>query len=129
MAPYATIEDLASRWTIPANVEGGTVDTLLADASVWLRSWFPNLDGLVEHGVIDPSAPVMVSCSMVKRAILNADTEGARSEQRSQTAGVYTDSTNRVFSNPEGNLYITAEERNLLQGQPATAASVMARGL
>lgn len=72
----------------------------------------------------------MVSCAMVKRAMLNTEYDGLASVANTQTAGVYSDAVNRTFSNPSGNLYITSAERDLMLGVSGhTAVSRMSPGL
>ncbi|WP_341258220.1 Gp19/Gp15/Gp42 family protein [Gordonia malaquae] len=127
MAAYATSSDLAARWK-PID-DTNRAETLLGDAAVWLRTWFPDLDLRIASGQLDPAIPIMVSCAMVKRAMLNTDTDGAASVQRSDSAGVYSHSENRSFSNPEGNLYLTSREESLLAGKPVEAVSYTATGL
>ena len=126
MVAFATSDDLASRWRPLIGDETDRADTLLGDASVWLRAWFPDLDGRIADGRIDAAIPVMVSCAMVKRAMLAAQFDGMSSVNDS--AGIY--GQQRVFSNPQGNLYITSAERDLIAGVSGhTAVSRMSPGL
>ncbi len=126
MAAFAQSDDLADRWRPLVGDETERANTLLADASVWLRAWFPDLDGQVADGRIDPTIPVMVSCAMVKRAMLASAFDGMSSVNDS--AGIY--GQQRVFSNPQGNLYITSAERDLIAGVSGrTAVSRMSPGL
>jgi hypothetical protein len=64
---------------------------------------------------------------MVKRAMLDSD--GMSGDQVEQTAGPFSERVQRSFSNPEGNLYITSAERELLHGFPASAVSYTSPGL
>ena len=126
MAAFATQDDLAARWRPLVGTEGDRADILLEDASVWLRAWFPDLDARLLDGRIDALIPVMVTCAMVKRAMLSTNFDGMQSV--SNSAGSF--SQERVFSNPQGNLYITAAERDLILGVTArTAVSRMSPGL
>lgn len=127
MTSFATSTDLASRWKELSTEESARAEVLLGDASVWLRAWFPDLDARVASGTLDSTIPVMVVCSMVKRAMLDSD--GMSAEQSQQTAGPFTDSLQRSFSNPDGNLYLTSREEQLLRGFPSCAVSMMAPGL
>jgi hypothetical protein len=55
---------------------------------------------------------------MVKRAMIVGEAEGL--ESRSQTAGVF--SINDKFTNPNANLYFTAEDIRLLDGRAGRRA-------
>lgn len=129
MVAYATADDLESRWRSLSVAEQARANALLGDASVWLRTWFPDLDQRIANGALDSSVPVMVSCSMVKRAMLDSD--GMSAEQSHQIAGPFSDMTQRTFANPDGNLYLTAREQDLLRGfpNPSGAVSMMSPGL
>lgn len=130
MAAYATTDDLAARWRPLVGDEESRADALLEDAAVWLRAWFPELDSQIADGRTDPAVALMVSCAMVKRAMLTTDYDGLSTLSSTQTAGVFTESSNRAFANPQGNLYITSAERDLLLGLSArTAVSRMSPGL
>ncbi len=129
MAAYATATDLANRWRPLVGAETARATVLLGDAAVWLRTWFPDLDDRIAGGALDASVPAMVSCSMVKRAMLDSD--GMSAMQSQQVAGPFTDMVQRAFSNPDGNLYLTAREQDLLRGfpNPSGAVSMMSPGL
>lgn len=127
MAAFATATELESRWRTLSTDEKARATVLLGDASVWLRAWFPDLDDRIASGELDADAAKMVACAMVKRAMLDSD--GMSSEETQQTAGPFSVSNQRAFSNPEGNLYITTLERNLLLGIRTGAVSFMSPGL
>lgn len=129
MTAYATVSDLESRWRTLTAEEKLRAEVLLADAAVWLRTWIPGLDASIATGAVDAGAAVMVSCAMVKRAMLNSESEGLESVSRQQTAGPYSFADRSAFSNPEGNLYLTAREIELLKGRPVKAVSFTAPGL
>lgn len=127
MTSFAESGDLASRWRTLSTEEAARAEVLLGDASVWLRAWFPDLDARLTSGALDATIPVMVVCSMVKRAMLDSD--GLSAEQSQQTAGPFMDLVQRSFSNPDGNLYLTSREEQLIRGFPACAISMTAPGL
>ena len=124
MAAYATTSDLAARWRGLSDAEEPVADVLLSDAAVWLRAWFPDLDSRVGASV-DEQALVMVSCSMVKRAMLSSGREGQTSGM--EAMGPFTQQV--AYKNPEGNLYLTAQEADLLDGRPSGAVSMECAGL
>ncbi|MBM7280362.1 hypothetical protein JTZ10_21695 [Gordonia rubripertincta] len=128
MSAYATADDLAARWKNLSGAEMGRAEVLLQDAAVWLRTWFGDLDSRIAAGTLDAQAPLMVSCAMVRRAMLNAEGDGTAAYQRTDSAGPMSMTENRTYSNPEGNLYLTAREVDLLAGHPASAGSFTSPG-
>lgn len=126
--PFAQKQDLVAGWRPLTPAEEAIVDALLADASYWLRVWYPELDPINnDHG------PQMVVRSMVKRALLNSDTEGVGQATRNESAGPWSHSTTQSFTNPDGSLYLTKREIELLDritGRgTASAVSMTAPGL
>ena len=79
MTAYATTTQLQSRW--PALTDTATAGVLLEDAGLWLRTWFPDLDARIASGVLDAGVPEMISCAMVKRAMLASEHEGQANPQ------------------------------------------------
>ncbi|MFE2998669.1 hypothetical protein ACFXG4_27160 [Nocardia sp. NPDC059246] len=126
LSPYATIQQLAARWlNMPGDTATqNTATTLLGDASFWLRQWFPTETGLMDAGQSDATGAMLVVCSMVKRALRNADNDGVSSA----TDGMGGMTETRVYSNPDGNLYITAQEMTLIQGGARMKAMSMTMG-
>jgi len=123
---YATLDDLSARWSaMPTDEASETMaTTLLGDASFWLRQWFPVETAQMDAGQLDPTGAVILTCTMVKRALVNAMNIGVASA--TDTQGPYT--TTRAFSNPDGALYITSNERTLIQGGGRMAAKSMTMG-
>ncbi|MDJ0454411.1 Gp19/Gp15/Gp42 family protein [Gordonia amicalis] len=124
MSAYATPSDLAARWRVLTGLEDSQAETLLSDAAVWLRVWFPDLDARIEAGDVDAQVAVMLSCAMVKRAMIASGHEGQSSGLA--VMGPFTEQV--VFRNPEGNLYITEQEKILLDGR-SDAVSMECSGL
>lgn len=123
---YAEPGDLEARWRPLTDAETATVGELLADAAVWLRTWFPDLDHRIDAGLLDVRTAVMVSCAMVKRALLASGHEGQSSGM--DVMGPFTHQV--AFRNPDGNLYVTAQEVTLLRGgSPSGAVSMECAGL
>lgn len=114
MAAYATTTDLGVRWSaMPTDTASqATANALLGDASFWLRQWFPTETAAMDAGTADSTGARILVCSMVKRAMVNAENLGVR--QDSQVMGPLNET--RVFSNPDGNLYITDNEMTLIKG-------------
>jgi hypothetical protein len=109
--PFATVADLESRWRPLSSQEAAQAEVLLADASAILRAQCPTIDQRITDGTLDPELPEMVTCSMVKRAMMAADMgDGVTTQQ--QTAGPFSASLS--FANPMGNLYSTKAEKQLL---------------
>lgn len=128
MVAFATHEDLQDRWKELSDEEVSRADVLLEDASVWLREWFPDLESRIAAGSIDAAVAKMVACAMVKRAMISSGNEGITYAQRSEVYGPMSHQTGLTYKNPEGNLYITVAERDLLDGQPSGAKSMECAG-
>ncbi|MFT4202190.1 hypothetical protein [Gordonia sp. (in: high G+C Gram-positive bacteria)] len=127
MAAYATAAQLKERW--PALADEALADVLLEDAALWLRTWFPDLDARINSGVVDAGVPAMISCAMVKRAMLADQHEGQANQQSTATMGPFTATNQVAYANPEGNLYLTGQESDALDGRPSGAASMECEGM
>lgn len=106
---FATVDDLKTRWQgYPPGLDDATAMAVLADATAWLAAAYPELSGDVD----DPVAGVarVVCVNMAKRALLGDGAEGLASV--TFTAGEF--SNHQAYRNPEGALYITRQERGLL---------------
>lgn len=115
--PFGTHTDLQARW--PSLTDTATADTLLGDASVYLRTQYPGID---DQAASDPDlAEVLkiVVCNMVKRAML-AVTPGV--SQESEGTGPYSHAV--TYSNPNGNLFVTATEDAMIRGYRPAAMTV-----
>lgn len=108
---FATAQDLADRWHALTTDEQAKATALLDDAADLIRTTCPKWR--------DAAEPTLkrVSCAAVKRAMLNGD-DAAGVTQHTETAGAYTESFS--YSNPAGDLYLTASEIESLGG-PGTA--------
>ena len=126
---YATVDDLALRWKPFVGDEVNRADILLGDAAVWLRSWFPTLDARIQAGEVDAQVAVIVSCAMVKRAMLGLHNAGQESSNLSETMGPFMAQSQVKFRNPDGDLYVTGQEADLLDGRPSGAVSMECAGL
>lgn len=105
---YATIDDLEARYgEVPLGLRG-RAEALLGDAATIL-------DARVE---VDPTDEQqlerlrLVSCAMVNRALMAAESEAYGISDASYTMGPFTQSA--TFANPSGDLYLTKGELMLL---------------
>ncbi len=127
MAAYATAIQLKARW--PALTDTATAEVLLADAAVWLRAWFPDLDARITSGTVTADLVEMVSCAMVKRAMLSSEHEGQANQQSTAQMGPFTATSQVAYRNPDGNLYLTNQEVAALDGHPSGAVSMECAGM
>ena len=104
-APFAEVSDLEARWRGLDTGERERAETLLADASDKIRADYPLLWRKVSERTL-----TRIVCQMVKRAMLADDTAGVQSA--TQTTGPFSDTV--AYSNPDGDLYLTASERQSL---------------
>lgn len=99
--PFATVDDLASRWHAFTDEERPHVESMLADASDVIMTTCPG------WASADPVTLRRIACAVAKRALLNEDTGGV--SQSTQTANGFTESLS--YSNPAGDLYLTKAEK------------------
>jgi hypothetical protein len=117
---YATPDDLAARWRTLTVDEWARAETLLDDAAALIRAEVPDIDAHIADvdDPLDPDLPRLVSCAMVRRAMVAGDMSGVTSQ--SETVGSFTQQI--AWSNPSGDLYLTRKERTLLGGAAAQQA-------
>ena len=130
--PFATAEQLAARWHALSNEDALKADVLLADAAFWLKVWFReygDLEVLAQSDELLAQGLEILSCSMVKRALIGGDNEGQASQY--QMYGPFSQQVS--YKNPEGNLYLSAKEfagiAALLGADATGAVSMTAPGL
>lgn len=131
--PYAELQDLEDRFPRDlTDAETEEVPTLLEDASFWLSVWVPGLDTAITTGdETAAEAAKLLVVAMVKRALTAqaADLPGVQSITNS--GGPYNQSI--TYRNPEGNLYLYANElesiTSLLRSSRAGAVSMRSPGL
>jgi hypothetical protein len=116
--PFATATDVAARWRTLTSDEVSIANTLAIDASDMIRSRWPDVDSRIASGDLTAASLTRVAASMVKRAMIVGNNEGL--ESRSETAGPFAHSDK--FTNPNANLYFTAEDIRLLDGRAARRA-------
>lgn len=115
---FATAQDVADRWRPLTDPETVVATTLVADASALIRARFPGIDSQIANGALDPTIPLMVVASMVKRALV-APLDGV--SQQSEGVGPYNQS--QTFANPMRNVFLTEADLTLLLGYRPTAVS------
>lgn len=108
---YATVSDLEARWRPLTETETTRAGTLLDDAAVRIDVVRP----LPEvHTQADLDARKIVSCEMVKRAMMSPTGDGFGVTRTSESVGPFQRSLD--FSNPTGDLYLTKADKILLGG-------------
>ncbi len=116
---FATVDDLEARWHALTSAEWGKAEALLDDASDLIRSTCPLW--------AEASATTLkrIACAAAKRAMLSGD-DTAGITQHTETAGSYSESYS--YSNPAGDLYLTASEKTALGGTGAAWSYDMSDG-
>ena len=105
---YATPIDLEDRWKDLSEAEIRRACVLLEDASAKLRDRFGDLEARLAAGDLSPETLRRIVCAMVQRAMLPGVTAGAGVSAQTEAAGPFQ--LQRTYSNPLGNLYISADE-------------------
>ena len=112
MEPFATVEDLESRWRPLTPSEQERAATLLDDASTRLRIELGRAGvRLEEAGPEYMEALLIVSCEAVKR-MMQAALDQPPMSSFQQSAGPYQGTIG--FANPSGDFYLTKAEKRLL---------------
>lgn len=119
--PFATADDLIP---VPTGTEYERAEQLFDEAAVWLRAWFSDVDDRIATGELT-TEPALVSRNMVKRALRSGDFDGVKQSQLTQTLGSISATESRQYSNPDGNLYVTAQEADLMRGVAARTADAV----
>jgi hypothetical protein len=117
--PFADPGDVAARWRPLTDLESVTAQALLDDASALIRAEYPGIDGQIASGAVSAQVVLAVTAGIVKRALI-APADGV--SQQSETVGPYSHS--QSFSNPLGNVFLTAADRVLIEGYRPRAMSV-----
>lgn len=105
---YAEVVDLEARWRTLSDAEAATAETLLGDAQLMIDAECPPTAEPTEAQL---EARKVVSCNIVKRAMLNSE-QAAGIESTQATAGPFSRSFN--FSNPTGDMYLTKKDKKLI---------------
>lgn len=111
LTPFATTDDLEARWRDLSAAEKTRAAVLIDDASSLIRALRPGIDADIDADLMDPNLPRAAVCSMVRRA-MQAGGALAGVTQVGQTTGPF--SVQQTFSNPSGDLFLSAAEKKLL---------------
>ena len=120
MADYATVDDLVDFWRPLTDDEEARATTLLGYAAVLIRTEWADIDDRIAayaddprpSTALDPAVAELVSLCMVKRAMIGGTGGGEGVSSEMQVGGPFTHQTS--YSNPMGNLYLTAQEKRQL---------------
>lgn len=109
--PFATTTDVAARWRALSSTEEPVASVLLGDASDIIRSRWADVDSRIAVGTLSADSVRRVVALMVKRALIHLESDGL--ESRTESVGPF--STADKYANPQGNLYLTAEDVRLFE--------------
>lgn len=114
-ADYAGLDDLKAHWPLLPSDREDEAGQKLHEASVEIRALYPDADARIAAGTMDADIPRLVVCRMVKRAMTAPATPGGEGGLGSiqQGAGPFSQTLN--FSNPDGAVYLSKADRNLLR--------------
>lgn len=112
--PFASTQDLKRMWAGYTDVMESRAETLLSSVSAAIAS-------LCDYKSIDSEVLRLVACNCVSRILQSSDNLGVQST--SWGASPYSGSI--TFSNPSGDVYLTAFEKSLLGIGEGYAAFVM----
>lgn len=104
--PYATPYDVEIRWRTLTDSEREVVSVLIDDAANIIAGRWPDISTRVFNGEIPEATLIRVISGMVRRAMMNRGSEGVTQTQA--TAGPF--STGATYTNPNNNLYLTADD-------------------
>ncbi len=116
MEPFATVEDLETRWRPLTEDERTVAETTLLDATAFISSELAR-----SHVYVNPDDEVQnqnlvaVTCAVTKRSLLMAFDSGntlTGVSKYQEQADVWNASV--TLANPMGDMYLTAQEKRLL---------------
>lgn len=119
-APFAYHADVEARWRTLTAAEQAIADQLAMDASDMIRERWADVDSRILAGTLSAGSLARVVANMVKRAMISPAGDGV--EQHSETAGPF--SINDKYSNPLGNLYLSADDVRFFDGAYTASARV-----
>lgn len=104
--PFATVDDLESRWHALTSEERARAQVLIEDAADVIMTQCPRWYSA------SPATLKRITCAMVKRAMSSPDYGGADVTQASQSVGQV--SIGLTYSNPNGSLFLYKDEKKAL---------------
>lgn len=112
MQPFATVTDLADGWRTLTTDELARATSLLVRASAMIASELDRA-GIAWPPTTEPLATnlVTVTCDVVRRA-MSVPTDFQPVSQYTQSAVGYSETMS--YSNPNGDLFLTAQEKSSL---------------
>ena len=105
---YATVADLEARWRDLDSDEETRAAVILDDASAMLSALVDVKEGDEQQA----SLLKMVCCSMVTRAMLATESDAMGVTSMDYGMGPFSQTAH--FANPNGDLYLTSQEKALL---------------
>lgn len=105
---FATVDELEARWRELTEDEQAQAEVLLDDAAAMLAA----LVGVDESDEAQAKLLGIVSCSMVRRSMTASESDAYGVSQIDYGMGPFSQAAH--FSNPNGDMYLTASERSLL---------------
>lgn len=105
---FARVEDLEARWRPLSTDEATRAGTLLDDAGAMLAAMVT----VDEDDASQAALLKIVSCSMVMRSMLSSDADAYGVSQLDYGMGPFSQAVH--YANPNGDMYLTAQERKLL---------------
>jgi len=112
MADYANLSDLKDHWpALRSDQEAEALQKLL-EASIEVRTSFPGIDARLASGELNEEVPRLVVCRMIKRAMDTPNDAMAGVGSVTHQGGPFAQTLN--FTNPDGNIYLSKSDRNLL---------------
>lgn len=112
MFPYAIPSDVETRWRPFKPGEEEVAEVLIDDAADMIRARWADIDDRIAAGSLSLQTVVRVIAGMVRRAMMNRDTEGMTQYQ--VTTGPF--SGGGTYTNPNNNLYLSADDILSLDG-------------
>lgn len=106
MFPYATTADVEIRWRPFLTGEEDVAEVLIQDAADIIRTRWADVDARIAAESLQETTVVRVIAGMVRRAMMNRDSEGVA--QTTETAGPFSQTAK--FANADGNLYLSAQD-------------------
>ncbi|SEI44780.1 hypothetical protein SAMN04487917_101344 [Arthrobacter sp. yr096] len=113
-ADYASLEDFKNHWSALKPEDEADATQKLHEASIEVRGLYPDLDGRIDSGLIDPDVPRLVVCRMVKRAMEPKDENAPPTGMESFQFGAGPFSVGGKMTNPDNSIYLSAADKRLL---------------